>query len=627
MTPSAPKLRQVLAMLVLSANSMVSVERLCEELWGERPPFKALTTLQTYIYQLRQRLQLVTEHTSLPLAAPPISFSPALVTRVGGYELQLEGRQSVDAYRFERLADQGQGESRSGDTVQAVRTFKEALRIWQGQALVDVAGGRRLSAWSTMLEERRKNVMEKRFSLMLEIGQQEAMLDEVSEAFWLHPTHEAFAGLLMRTLSMLGRRGDALDVFRTLRARLVDELGLEPSAELQEMHQQILVDNVKSTRSAAAVRPTVAATASGVTISQLPANTTDFVGRVSELHEIQSYLSAERGSDPGVRVVDVRGRQGVGKTAFAVRAGHRLRQHYPDGQLFVDLSEVGDGPPDITDVLTGVLSSCGFRRKELPSELGELSRLFRSWTADRRALVIIDDVLTSSQLKPFVPGGPGCAVIAVSRYRVPSLSSGRSIEIPSLSSSEALELHNLIADGWSWDSHAKVVPELVGMCEGLPLAIRTLTAKLASRSGWQAARLASRLHSNTAKLLEILVEGCSLGGRVESSYRHLSQEQRRLLCHMAGRAKTHWHVDDLKNLVPGSEDLETLLDSLVDLYLVDELPMPPTKSSRTLQESAYTIPRLIRQALLRLWSERDPLDRAVEHSCSDDSLLHFGARR
>jgi DNA-binding SARP family transcriptional activator len=593
-TPSAPKLRQVLALLVLNANSLVSVDQLCEELWEDRPPFSALTTLQTYIYQLRRRLLLATGQHGAPFGSRPPHGCPALLTRVGGYELRLEDKQSVDAYRFDQLTEQGMAQLRGGDGEEAARTLNKALSLWHGGALVDVSTGRRLSAWSTQLEERRKSVQEQRFSLELELGRHHAVLDELSEAFRAHPTHEAFAGQLMRALHRCGRRPDALNTFRTLRSHLVEELGLEPSAQLQRLHQEVLADR-GHLRGPAPAKPEAAPGGRRLVPgpAQLPADVGDFVGRERELDQLETFLGADRPST-GMRVVEVHGPPGVGKSAFAVRAAHRLRPRFPDGQLFIDLSAVGEGSQQLADVLSACLSACGIQREKQPAGLDELSRLFRTWTADRRVLVVVDDVLTASQVRAVLPGGSGCAVIATNRYRAHSLSTGRKIVLPALSPEESLQLYDRVAGERSRQEDPAAVQELMGQCEGLPLAIRAVAGRLTARPGWSAARLALRLRGNPRMLLELPAGTQSLMTTVAASHRHLPAPSRELLCLLLQRERPRWSLDEVvARLRPGIGDAETLLEYLVDVHLVQEHLTSDA-------ELLYSVPRLTRQALILL---------------------------
>ncbi|MEU7024545.1 BTAD domain-containing putative transcriptional regulator [Streptomyces sp. NPDC046203] len=627
-TPSAPKLRQVLTLLVLNANTLVSVDQLCGELWGEYPPVSALTTLQTYIYQLRRKLRLATGQSGAPFGSCPPREFPALLTRVGGYELRLDDKKSVDAYRFEQLTERGKAAYAGGNASEASRTLKEALALWQGEALVDVAAGRRLSDWATQLEERRRSVLEQRFAIELEIGHHHSLLDELSAAFRAYPTHEAFAGQLMRALHRSGRRPEALDVFRTLRARLVDDLGLEPSGALQLIHQEVLADRSPAVRpparqTGAAPRERAASDqaegrgpaglraarpqqdqlpAASLPPAQLPADIGDFVGREAELDEARAYLGSGVEAGCGVRLVEVHGPPGVGKTAFAVRAAHRLRPYFPDGQLFVDLSEVGNGSAQLADVLAASLGSCGLRREKLPRGLDELGQLFRSWTADRRVLVVVDDVLTASQLRALMPGGSGCAVIATNRYRAHSLATGRKIVLPPLSRDESLTLFNGVAGVRRGGDEPASIRELMRHCEGLPLAVRAVAGRIAARPGWSAARLAARCAGDPDLLLELPAGTQSLMSTVESSHRHLARPHRELLQLMVASSRERWRLEEVTGLLPRpAGDVETLLEYLVDVHLVYEDIVPFSGPDGTVGgEPVYTVPALTRQALRRL---------------------------
>ncbi|GAA3501770.1 AfsR/SARP family transcriptional regulator [Streptomyces prasinosporus] len=617
-TPSAPKLRQVLTLLVLNANALVSVDQLCAELWGECPPLSALTTLQTYIYQLRRKLRLATGQNGTPFGSCPPRECPALLTRVGGYELRLHDKKAVDAYRFEQLAEQGKEKYREGAEEAAARTLKEALSVWQGEALVDVAAGQRLSAWATQLEERRKSVLEQRFAIKLELGHHQTVLDDLFAAFRSYPTHEAFAGQLMRALHRSGRRPEALDVFRTLRTRLVDEIGLEPSAALQRLHQEVLADRSHAVRTPAPKpetptrgRPAAGRAPSALAPAQLPADIGDFVGRSTELDQVAAYLGSHGTKGCGVRLVEVHGPPGVGKTAFAVHAAHRLRRHFPDGQLFMDLSAVGNGSAQLADVLAASLSSCGIPCEKLPTGLDELAQLFRSWTADRRILVVVDEVLAASQLRALMPGGSGCAVIATNRYRAHGLATGRKIVLCALSPDEALTLYGG-ADARHRDDDPDAVRELVRMCEGLPLVVRAVAGRLAARPGWSAGRLTARLSADPSLLLGLPAGTQSLLSTVESSYRHLAQPHRHLLHLMVRNGRVHWRLEEVAQLLPRSAGhVETLLEYLVDVHLVDEVVPPPAGPGAAARaEPVYTVPGLTRQALLLLHShaggEHDP---------------------
>ena len=604
LTPSAPKLRRVLALLVLNANSLVSVDQLCEELWEDRPPLSALTTLQTYIYQLRRRLGLAGDQTGV-VRLDQSAAQPLLVTRVGGYELRLDGRESVDVHSFDVLVTRGRAELESGDFGRAADTLRGALGIWRGQALVDIGVGQRLSAWCTQLEQRRKGAMEQLFAAELELGHHHVVLDELAGAVRMHPSHEGFAAQLMLALHRCGRRSEALDVFRSIRAHLIAELGLEPTGPLRQLHQAVLADDPKLL--AMPKQTNRIAAEDSMAPAQLPPDIPGFVGRDRELARLAAYLGADNSAEPSLRVVEMHGAPGVGKTALATRAAHRLRPHFPDGQLFVDLSGVGTGATQMSNVLVACLRSCGLRRDELPTGLDELSRMFRSWTANRRVLMVVDDVLTASQLRPLMPGGAGCAVIATYRYRAQGLSVGKEITLRALTEEQALELFGRIAGEWRFEDEPDAVRQLVRMCDLLPLAVRAVAARLASRPGWSVARLVKRIAGDEMMLLELPAGAQSLLGTVESNYRMLPEEYSEVLRAIVAGDRRRWHLEDVASLVGNRFDVETVVDYLVDVHLVEELH---TGEDRP----AYTVSRLTRCALRYLLGAADEVPAARGHS-------------
>lgn len=221
-TPTAAKHRQLLAMLALHAGQVVSAGALIDELWDERPPRSAHGTLQTYVMQVRRRIQ-----------------DGVLVTTFGGYRLDID-RGSLDASRFSRLAAQGLAAADAGDDNNAVRLLTAALAVWRGPALVDVPTGPVLAAEVARLEESRLGVFEARITAQLRGGRHHAVLGDLAVLSARHPMHENFCALHMAALSGAGRPDQALEAFRRLRTTMIDELGVEPSPRLQRLHRSIL---------------------------------------------------------------------------------------------------------------------------------------------------------------------------------------------------------------------------------------------------------------------------------------------------------------------------------------------------------------------------------------------------
>ncbi|MEZ0069941.1 DNA-binding SARP family transcriptional activator [Streptacidiphilus sp. MAP12-20] len=231
--PTAGKPCQILALLALHPGRIVPVPTLMEELWGTELPKSATTTLQTYILQLRRRLG-----TALGPDAPG-SAKDVLATRYGGYMLQVPS-EAVDAYRFERLATEGRQAFEIGEDERAARLLREALDLWHGPALVDVAVGPVLEIEVLRLEQSRLVTHERRIDADLRLGRHLEVVAELTHLIAHHPLHEGLYSQAMVALYRSGRQAAALSVYHRLRKRLIDELGVEPSPQLQRMYQAML---------------------------------------------------------------------------------------------------------------------------------------------------------------------------------------------------------------------------------------------------------------------------------------------------------------------------------------------------------------------------------------------------
>ncbi|MBT2493438.1 AfsR/SARP family transcriptional regulator [Streptomyces sp. ISL-96] len=245
-TPTAPKPRQVLALLAVHADQVVPVSALIEELWADRPPRSARTTLQTYVLQLRE---LITA--ALPAQTPdeePVSAKDILVTCPGGYLLNTRGGTS-DVREFERLAGLAYRAMDDGDHSGGARLLREALALWSGAPFADVRGGAQLEMEAKRLEESRLCALDQRIEADLRLGRHRELLAELTVLVSRYRTHENLCGQFMIALQRSGRRSEALDVYRKLRGTLVRELGLEPSAALRQLQRSILLsDTEKASR-------------------------------------------------------------------------------------------------------------------------------------------------------------------------------------------------------------------------------------------------------------------------------------------------------------------------------------------------------------------------------------------
>ncbi|MFB9889613.1 AfsR/SARP family transcriptional regulator [Planobispora takensis] len=227
---SAPRQRQILGLLLLNANQIVDTGTLMSELWGENPPKSALTTIQTYIYQLRRFFD---HERGLP------SGDELIVTRPPGYLVRVPEEQ-VDVFAFRRLAGEGRACLAAGRPEEAARRLRLALDLWAGHPLTDVAPGQVLEAYLADLEEARLRALELRIEADLEIGRGRDLIGELRFLVATNPLNEWFHGRLMEALCQVGRRNEALGAYQELHAVLDRELGLEPSRELRQLRYRML---------------------------------------------------------------------------------------------------------------------------------------------------------------------------------------------------------------------------------------------------------------------------------------------------------------------------------------------------------------------------------------------------
>ncbi len=228
--PATPKVCQTLALLLTRPNEIVTADSLIQELWGERPPRSAVTTLQTYVYHARR--MFVNEE----LAAPGRSL---IVTSPPGYSIQVEDDE-VDVRVFERLVTQARDELADGDAVSALGTARQALGLWRGPALSNFPAGDVLGGHIVHLEELRLRAYEIRIEAADRLGLHRESIPELRRLISDYPLNEWFHGRLISALGTSGRRAEALQAYQNLRRLLADELGLEPSREVRELQVRLL---------------------------------------------------------------------------------------------------------------------------------------------------------------------------------------------------------------------------------------------------------------------------------------------------------------------------------------------------------------------------------------------------
>ncbi|MFJ9775888.1 BTAD domain-containing putative transcriptional regulator [Kitasatospora sp. NPDC101157] len=228
-TPSAPKVRSVLALLIMRANHVVDTTSIIEELWGEHPPRSAITTAQTYIYHLRRLFNReIGRHAD-----------ELFITRPPGYALQIRPGQT-DLDDFVRLTRKGRQLLCENRPAEAAQALQSALQLWRGPALANVSPGRLLEGSVAHLEEERVHAIQLRIEADLQLGSHRELIAELRSLVAQYPLNEWFHGKLILALSRSGRRSESLQAYQTVRHILDQELGLAPSPELQQLQHEVL---------------------------------------------------------------------------------------------------------------------------------------------------------------------------------------------------------------------------------------------------------------------------------------------------------------------------------------------------------------------------------------------------
>jgi DNA-binding SARP family transcriptional activator len=565
LTPTAPKIRQVLAFLLMRRNQLVQVTELIDELWGENPPNSAMTTLQTYIYKLRKD---IIDQSSLGRVR----------TKPSGYLLEVDDRQ-IDACDFERLAADGRHALENDDPQTASKLLTEALALWHGQVLVGVTAGDILSAYVTRLDEERLRALELRIEADLRLGHHQELVSELKMMTFTHPLHERFHANLMTALHRSGRRYEALDVYRRLRMLLINELGLEPSTSVQRLHQSLLAADASEPGAAepielpmadpVQVMPYLPATA---VPAQLSPDSSDFTGRHKMLSRLRRTIIADD-QRTTAQVVAISGMPGVGKTTLALRAAHLERAHFPDGQLFADLRGSTGRPAAAKDVLAGFLRAVGLQdHGAVPSgqEEAERAKLFRTWTNDRRYLIVLDDADSAAQVMPLLPSSPGSAVIVTSSWRLHSLSGAHMIGLDVMNLDEGLELLGRIIGPERVAAERQSAETVVDATGRLPLAIRSVGARLAANPAWSLSRLAEEIRSGPVPLDEFRFAEYDVRARYDSSYSQLDAGERSTLRLLSLLPAHEFSADTVAGLVGNAADVvEDQFSRLVGCHLLE----------------------------------------------------------
>ncbi|WP_413803698.1 BTAD domain-containing putative transcriptional regulator [Streptomyces iranensis] len=547
--PGQPQERAVLCALLLRQGKTVTRDELVDAVWGEHSPPRAIAALRTYAFRLRKALG-----------------PGALVSDAGGYAVRL-APQAMDLTECEALETRAKRARAEGDLPRARNLLRRAAALWSGEPLAGVPGPYAYSQRGR-LAQWRLALLEARVELDLELGLHTEVVSELTTLCAEDPLRERPRTLLMLALYRSGRRTEALGVYNDTRRLLADELGLDPSPELAQLHQRIL--RADPTLVAPQADPAGGGTARPATPrpAQLPAALTDFTGRTTIMETIREQLLRSQGTVTAISAL--RGGGGVGKTTLAVHIGHAVRDHYPDGQLYANLLGHSNRPADPEAVLGAFLRALGTAPDTLPEGIHELAALYRSTLVDRRVLVLLDNAHNAAQIRPLLPGTASCAVLITSRTRLTDLDGAHLVDLDVMDPQEALALFTRIIGSKRAAAEPGACHETVVACGFLPLAIRITAARLAARPAWNVSLLTHKLADERRRLHELRAGDLGVEASFQLSHRQLQPRQARAFRLLALADGPDISLTAAAAvLATDTDEAEYLLESLVDASLLE----------------------------------------------------------
>jgi len=625
--------RVLLATLLLHAGTPVSTDRLIDALWTGEPPRLARQALHNQVKRLRDVLG--------------DEVASRLGTAADGYLLDL-AEEELDTRRFAALESAGRKAADAADWERAADLSTEALSLWRGEPLSDLPDRSEFTDAAEHWRARRLQAERLRLDALHHLGRHADLPGPLAKLIREHPLDEGLRGQLMLALFLGNRQAEALAVFDETRRILVDQLGIEPGPELRRLHQRILrADSTLALHRTSTVvsrsdattskRPEAsAATAADRSVpQQLPATIRHFVGRTDQLEALEAVSRAERSGEHASTVLTIDGTAGVGKTALAVHWAHRVAGRFPDGQLYTNLRgfDPSSGPAAPAEALHRFLTALGFASQRIPAGLEERAALYRSATAGRRMLIILDNAHDAEQVRPLLPGSSGCLVLVTSRVRLAGLvasDGAQPLALDRLTAEEARQLLDRRLGPERTADEAAAVEQLAQLCARLPLALNITAARALTEPGRPLAELTADLREASGRdRLDAFSAGdaaTDVRAVFSWSYRKLSADAAMLFRLLGGHPGPDISEAAAASLSGrGPAATRRLLDELVHAHLLSRLPGP-----------RYTFHDLLRAYAAELVAEYEDEDewraamlRAHDHylHTAHQAALHISAGR
>jgi DNA-binding SARP family transcriptional activator len=497
-----------LAELLIHPGAVVSSTHLAQELWPDRPPRDPANAVQVRASRVRSLLR----------TAGGRAAGERLRTRHGGYSLESSGT-TTDVRLYEDAVKLASKSLARGDHAAALTQYDRAREHWRGYPLPGICAGECLAAEIDRLLEVHLAAEESRAGAALGLGRPEEVVAALTPLLRLHPYRERAQELTIRALAQSGRAPEALIAYARLRSSLREDLGTEPGPALRALHTQLLraemegigEDRQEARTGARAVRP-----------AQLPMPTPYFVGRDAAVARIRAALTdATSGS---AHVAAVTGMAGVGKSALAAAAAQQLRPEFPDGQLYLNLHSATPGLPavEVLRAAAALLRSLGVDSARIPQETDEATALLRSVLAPTRTLLLLDDARSAAQVRQLLPAGTGCGVLVTSRVSLASLDNALHIRLSPLEAEDGLSLMALASGRAPAEFDSAAGRRLIEQCGRLPLALRIVAARLATRAALSVEDLAALLAERRELLSFLEADELSVQNSFTTSYEALA---------------------------------------------------------------------------------------------------------
>jgi tetratricopeptide (TPR) repeat protein len=538
----------VLAVLLLNHGRTVARRELAEWAWPSAAPETVDRQIANYISALRRALEPAGDRIRLPARRPGFAavLDPGLPDSGQFAELLGQARRALAGQEFQIAEDR----------------LRTAISLWRGPAL-DGLDTPYLRGQAQKLEEQRRDATLLLARIDMEAGRAGQAAVLLRDLAAQYPDNEAVATALVRALSGAGHTVEAAKAAARAQGALTRQ-GRLPTAALLQAHSDALAGR----------SPGGPARPAGPR-HQLPADTGAFTGREEELAELERLAKqAQTGQNPGAAVVcALDGMAGVGKSALAVHAAHRLLDQFPDGQLVVDLrGHTDNGPPrDPADALAALLQALGVAPQQIPDDLDTRAALYRDRLAGTRTLILLDNAAHEAQIGSLLPADGRCLVLITSRRRLKALDDAHILSLDLLPMPDAVALLRRIVVPDRSGASDPLLEQIAARCGRLPLALRIAAALLRHRPAWPLERLLRMLQAAPASLDPFFDGDRNLGAVFHASYRCLTNRQQdtfRSLGLIAGPDVDAFAAAALLGTEP--DTAEMLLQGLVDHNLLAE---------------------------------------------------------